>query len=289
MHVVEPKIHILADTNIDAFALDRFLDDVGAPDWTPVAEPGIETSGGEVIAEIAGRLCYRSFGVGLNANVTKVREGTHDYVGNILKQKHGSVLEHATTTVAFLDVSRILTHEYVRHRAGMAFSQESMRFVRLDDIGMYIPPLDAAFTSLAKYASPGGSSEDDKIWGQGMHERYSMAMHRVTRVAEEAIAEFTRYLDADGVPFHIKKEITSALRRMAPGGHTTNIIGTGNHRAWRHLIANRTAEGAEIEIRQVFHQLAVKFSDLYPHFYQDMRITKVESGPPVVSFDNEKV
>lgn len=299
MHVVEPQIHVIADTQIDHYAIDRFLEDIGAPDWTPVSEdPGQKTAGGEVLAEIGGRLCYRSFGVGLNANVTKVREGTHDYIGNILKQKHGSVLEHASTSVVFLNVSRILTHEYVRHRAGMAFSQESMRFVRLDDIPMYIPDLIPAFTELAQYQWPNAGPitvEKRRDWATGMQEKYSMAMHHVTRVAEEAIGEFTRYLDAEGVPFHVKKEITSALRRMAPGGHTTNILGSGNHRAWRHLIANRTAEGAEVEIRWVFAKLAEVFMKMYPAFYQDMIIipTHVRDGkhlhPPVIQFQNEKV
>jgi thymidylate synthase (FAD) len=86
-----------------------------------------------------GRLCYKSFGTEMNANITRVREGNEGYIGNILKTQHGSVLEHASATIGFIDVSPVVTHELVRHRAGTAFSQVSMRFVRLQEIGFYMP------------------------------------------------------------------------------------------------------------------------------------------------------
>ena len=91
--------------------------------------------------EFGGRLCYRSWEPGLNPNVTKVRTDQDEYLRNILKQKHGSVLEHISYSFVFHNVSRVLTHELVRHRAGTAISQESMRFVRLDDHAVLVPGL----------------------------------------------------------------------------------------------------------------------------------------------------
>ena len=44
------------------------------------------------------------------------------------------------TRSRFRNVSRVFTHELVRHRAGSAFSQESLRYVRLTDIGFRVPP-----------------------------------------------------------------------------------------------------------------------------------------------------
>lgn len=289
MHVVKPKVHVIAESIVVEGMADM-LESVGAPDWAPTPHNPALKSNGEILAEVSGRLCYKSFEVGLNPNVTKVREGTKEYIGNILKQKHGSVLEHASTSVAFIGVSRILTHELVRHRAGMAYSQESMRFVRLDDIGMYIPDLTAEFATLGSYLIPesrGRVSTTD--FGKEMNEKFRVAMERVTQTAEAAIAEFTDLLDTPGVPFHIKKKITSALRRMAPGGHTTNIIGTGNHRSWRNIIAQRTAEGAEIEIREAFWLVFQEFLRMYPHFYQDAICTVVEGETPKVMFENDKV
>ena len=81
----------------------------------------------------------RPWAPGLNANVSKVREDSAEYLRNILKSGHGSVLEHANFTFLFHNVSRVFTHELVRHRAGAAYSQESMRFVRLTDIPFWFP------------------------------------------------------------------------------------------------------------------------------------------------------
>ena len=58
----------------------------------------------------------------------------------MLRSAHGSVLEHANYSFAFRNVSRVFTHELIRHRAGSAFSQESLRYVRLTDIGFRVPP-----------------------------------------------------------------------------------------------------------------------------------------------------
>lgn len=80
---------------------------------------------GEALAEFAGRLCYLSFGEdsGLEGGHRTIagRTTNEAYLGNILQVKHGSVLEHAVFTFLIEGVSRSLTHELVRHRAGMAY------------------------------------------------------------------------------------------------------------------------------------------------------------------------
>lgn len=259
MHEVKPEVHILADTG----CLDgtrEFLDSVGAKEWMCP----IPASDGELLVEVAGRTCYKSFGTELNKNLTKVRGDHFEYIGNILKTHHGSVLEHATTSVGLVNVSRIFTHELVRHRAGCAYSQESMRFVRMDDIGMFIPSCI-----------------------QNDPQARRMFLEAVL-LAETAYDGLVKYMITDDMPFDKKKEITSAIRRIAPSGHSTNIVVTANHRAWRHLIELRTAPGAEEEIRIVFHQIANLFYNRYPAFYQDM-IHDFGDYKPGVHFVNGKI
>ena len=92
------------------------------------------------LSEVMARSCYRSFGTALNPNVTRVRSSNKAHLANLIKVKHGSTLEHAWLNFMFCDVSRVVTHELVRHRAGTAVSQESLRFVRLtDDLDGYVP------------------------------------------------------------------------------------------------------------------------------------------------------
>lgn len=262
MHVVEPVGIIMADTSCYD-GTREFLDAIGAKDWYPSAEV---KPNGELLVEVAGRTCYKSFGTKLNANLTRVRADHAEYIGNILATKHGSVLEHASTTVGFVNVSRIFTHELVRHRAGCAYSQESMRFVRLDDIGMYVPSCIAA--------NPAAESV------------FRLAVIE----AEERYKTLVRLMITDDMPFSKKKEITSAIRRIAPSGHATNIVVTANHRAWRHLFELRTADGVEEEIGVVFYELSNKFKEKYPNFYQDMQHVPLKGKPwCTCTFENTKI
>lgn len=263
MHVVEPQAFILADSQVEELDLTDYLEALGAGEWE-TTNPEL---GGELLVEIAGRTCYKSFGTELNANLSRVRTDHSEYIGNILKTKHGSVLEHASTTVGFVNVSRIFTHELVRHRAGCAYSQESMRFVRMDDIGMYIP-------ECIRNGPPG---------------TYAAFVDAV-KSAEASVKFLTLNLITDDMPFTKKKEITSAIRRIAPSGHATNIVVTANHRAWRHLFELRTAPGVEEEIGVVMGNLGELFRERYPDFYQDMMIT----SPPdqvwkTLTFANSKI
>lgn len=294
------KAFLVAETMVLADKMQQALEHLGAPAWLQKQDQNI--SSGELLVEFMGRLCYKSFEVGLNPNVTKVREGNDVYLGNVLKQKHGSVFEHATATFALLDVSRIFTHELVRHRAGTAYSQESQRFVRLDDFKLYIPDLTDALTALAPAQPTIPRFEDSApmivgkdVWVQHQQDQFIAMADRISASVRDELVAWMREvgIDEDGVPFHVKKELTSAMRRLIPGGVNTNIGITANHRTWRHLIMNRTAVGAEVEIREVFYDIAQQLGTRYPHIYQDAMIIRSDNGvelkTPRVEFLNEKI
>src|ERR1044071_4233575 len=92
-----------------------------------------ESTDGERLAEFAGRLCYMS-------QRNPASRTTRDYLENIKKQGHGSVLEHVNYSVLIEGVSRSLTHELVRHRAGWAYSQLSQRYVDESVADFVMPP-----------------------------------------------------------------------------------------------------------------------------------------------------
>jgi thymidylate synthase (FAD) len=83
-------------------------------------------------------------------------------------------------------------------------------------------------------------------------------------------------LDEEGVPFSVKKEVTSALRRLAPIGLSTDIVWTANVRTLRHVIEMRTAAGAEEELRLVFDRVARIMLAETPGLFQDF--TRAEDG-----------
>jgi len=240
-----PKIFLIARPDLDWDAVEAYLAAIGAVEWAG-RHRNQDMSGAESLIEFAGRLCYRSWEPGLNPNVRKVRTDSREYLANILRSGHGSVLEHAQFTFVFQDVSRVFTHELVRHRAGTAISQESLRFVRLVDLGFRIPPLLEPM-------------RDDVV----------AIVEALEDFQVRAAAKFG--LDDTGVPFEIKKEVTSALRRLAPLGLSTSIVWSANVRTIRHVIEMRTARSAEEEIRAVFRQVATIMVKECPALFDDYR------------------
>lgn len=249
MELVQPRVRVFIRPEIDWNELHADLLEIGAQDWGNRAALDAEASDAELLVEIAGRICYRSWEPGLNPNVTKVRTDRGEYLKNILVSKHGSVLEHAQFTFMIRDVSRVLTHELARHRAGTATSQESGRYIRLSEIEFWFPDWALEDETLMNYArSELGRLEAFQRW-MGMHFR----------------------LDDEGVPFHEKKEKTSFMRRFAPEGRANSLVWSANIRALRHIIEVRTAEGAEEEIRIVFGMIAERMIKECPMLFGDFQ------------------
>jgi thymidylate synthase (FAD) len=250
MKFVEPQVYLIAETKIDLVQLREVLDAMGgstALGWFSDTQKASKSEG-ELLTEVAGRICYKSFGVGLNPNVTKIRQSSQEYIQNTLSKGDGSIFEHATCTFAFVNVSRVFTHELVRHRTGVAISQESLRYVRPTELGMWLPP----------------EFSDKKA-----------KIKTVVENIEGSYKELEREFDWDSMNFDTKKRVTSALRRIAPDGMATSIIWTANHRTIRHVITMRTAESAEVEIRYVFDKVARIMKEKFPLIYADFEFSEL--------------
>src|SRR5215216_4732574 len=128
MFYTEPKITVLARPTF------------AEPEHLPVQWIG-ESTDGERLAEFAGRLCYMS-------QKNPAGRTTREYLENIKKQGHGSVLEHANYSLLLEGVSRSLTHELIRHRAGFSFSQLSQRYVDESEASFVVPPAVAGDEAL---------------------------------------------------------------------------------------------------------------------------------------------
>lgn len=249
MRIVSPKVYLLAETgilrDIDSPLVDTFetyLEDIGASEWAP--DTGSDP---EILSEIAGRLCYKSFAVGLNPNVTKIRTGNEQYLGNIIESRHGSVLEHSCVSFLFLNVSRVFTHELVRHRVGVGISQESMRYVRLSDIPFWMP--------------------DWAKLDQDLHLRCLEVLKVMEDHQRWMVTHFG--LDEPGADFGLKKHKTSFMRRFAPCGVATAIMWTANFRTLRHVLELRTSLAAEEEARLVFDEVGEICKRLYGNIFKD--------------------
>ena len=242
------KIIIIAQTKIKHGAMRGMLDYLGANDWRP--SDHIYGDDSALLVELAGRICYQSWGIETNANLTRVRTNSLEYIENLRGQAHDSVLEHVSYTFALLDISRVMTHELVTHRVGIAKSQESQRMVRVEDRFVVVPD-DTSETICAIIMAKHERDKDDYM-----------------SILNAYAAD--RGMPYDKLPFSEKKEITSLARRIMPQGVATHMIWTANARSLRDIIIKRTAPGAEWEIRKAFSTIRDMMIEESPALFGDL-------------------
>src|SRR5467141_987892 len=210
MKAVKPLVIKIGETVVDPDALREVLKVLGVSDTG--RERFVTTHGtdGQTLVEFAGRICYESYEPRLNPNVTRIREDPSEYFKNILVRGDGSILEHSQLSFAFLNISRVCSHEIVRHRVGTAISQESLRYVRPPEIKFWIP---------------------DELSAESRK-----AMEEALEASEHAYRDLEKKVPWEKLSMDAKKRITSALRRILPDGLATNLVWTANHRTLRWTI-----------------------------------------------------
>jgi thymidylate synthase (FAD) len=211
------------------------------PDHLPVEWQG-ESTDGERLAEFAGRLCYMS-------QHNPARRATREYLENIKKQGHGSVLEHATYSILLEGVSRSLTHELVRHRAGFAYSQLSQRYVDESHAAFVVPPAILG----------------DEALEQAWRAQMEAAQQTYVSLVEQLMERYGWVADK----VHRRKMAREAARGVLPNSTETKIVVTANVRAWRTMLELRSSEGAEMEIRRAALAILRLLQVEAPGFFSD--------------------
>jgi thymidylate synthase (FAD) len=214
------------------------------PEHLPVDWLG-SGSDAEKLAEYAGRLCYMS-------QRNPAKRTTADYLENIKKQAHGSVLEHANYSILVEGVSRSLTHELVRHRAGFAYSQLSQRYVDESVADFVVPPAIIGEDAL------------ESRWRSQMEE----AQRAYVALVEQLMERYSWVADR----VHRRKMAREAARGVLPNSTETKIVVTGNVRAWRTMLELRASEGAELEIRRLAVGLVRTLQSEAPALFCDFEV-----------------
>src|SRR3990170_428603 len=215
----EPTIYVVGRQMIDQSVVTQFLADHETA-WVTDSEVGAE-----LLAEVAGRICYMSFGT------AQGRKTNRDYLDNIIESGDGSVIEHAVWDFIITGVSRSFTHELIRHRAGFGYSQLSQRYV--DE-------------STADFVEPDIIAGDEALHALWL--RAVEASHRAYVELVEGLTE--KYKDVPDRT-HRRKLARQAARSVLPNATETMIFVTANARALRHFIEMRGSEWADVEIRKV--------------------------------------
>jgi thymidylate synthase (FAD) len=183
-----------------------------------------DASDGERLAEFAGRICYMS-------QHNPANRETAEYLENIKKQGHGSVLEHAVYVLLVEGISRSCSHELVRHRAGFGYSQLSQRYVDESHAAFVLPPALL------------GDAELEAEWER----QITAAQEAYVRAVESLLQRYGWVTDK----VHRRKLAREAARSVLPNATEVKIVVSANARAWRTMLELRCGEGAELEIRRL--------------------------------------
>jgi thymidylate synthase (FAD) len=258
LHIIrEPKVYLVGRQVVDEEALAAFLSDHDVSHWSTDSEVA-----GEKLIETAGRVCYMSF--------QRPRPGgNRAYIGHLLEVGHGSVLEHAVFNLLITGVSRSLTHELVRHRAGFGFSQLSQRFV--DE-------------SQCSFVEPEVIADDPEL-----HRLWLDAV-QASQVAYRALADrLTAKLQAIPDRTARRKKAREAARSVLPNATETEIFVTANARALRHFIEMRGDAAADVEIRRLAIAVFKLLEKEAPNLFGDYTLIDLPEGGQAVTTEHRKV
>lgn len=213
---------------------------------------GSGVTGSSALVEAAGRACYQSW-----HKPNPATADNPDYIRHILEVEHFSVLRHGSISVYVEGVSRSFSLELIRHHVGTAVSQLSQRYVDAEDMDYVIPP-----------AMRGNRRQEDRL-------------ARNWDLALLDYADTVRELDPDGKN---RKKAREAARAFLPGCTETKMVFTGNHEAWRNIIAQRGGAAADAEIREFAVAMAKLLKNLEPAIYQDLVLDTLPDGREVAVF-----
>ncbi|QSB04312.1 FAD-dependent thymidylate synthase [Natronoglycomyces albus] len=216
-----------------------------------------DADGGQALAEFAGRSCYQSW------NKPNPKTATNaGYIDHIMRVGHLSVLEHGTVSFYMTGVSRSLTHELIRHRH-FSYSQLSQR---------YVPERDAAMVE------PECISEDPEL-----HKLFLEAAENAQNSYNQLLEGLEKkFADVPSATLR-RKQARQAARAVLPNATETKIVVSGNYRAWRHFIAMRASEHADVEIRALAIECLRQLQNKVPNVFSDFDITQLADDTEVAS------
>lgn len=182
---------------------------------------------------LAAKLCYSPLGIA-QLREKNLASDKEKFLNKIISMGHHSVLEHASFTFGIEGISRVTTHQLVRHRIA-SYSQQSQRYVQEKEQFEYIVP-------------PAVKESKDAC------QAFEMMMHKLHSLYDELIEK--------GVP-------VEDARYVLPNAAETKIVVTMNARELRHFFQLRCCERAQWEIRQMGMQMLELVKGVAPIIFKN--------------------
>jgi thymidylate synthase (FAD) len=244
-----PRLYVLSRPSLNSEDLASFLSEEAA-EWKRSSSATMA----EEIIELAGRICYMSFGR------RQSPKSNAAYIRRLIEQQHESVLEHASWTLLLTGISRAFTHQIVRHRIGFSFSQLSQQY---HDEGntKFILPEEIRHSPAALL-----------LWLQllkQLRQGYNSIVHNLGGVESTEPKERLR-------------AIRSAARSVLPNATETKIVFSANGRSLRHFLSTRGAVEGDMEMRKVAALIFSRLTSEAPTLTSDFELQVHNDGYPIV-------
>jgi thymidylate synthase (FAD) len=255
-------------TNVAGLAgfLEGFDPELGFP--TYLDDP-TQLPDSSQLCKTAGQTCYMSFGIKRTKN-----ENAAAYFERLTSAGHGSVLEHANFSFLLYGISRSVTHELVRHRAGVGYSQISQR---------YVSGAVLRFVERPEY------QDDEELHGL-FEERADRAAAEYGAMADRLLERQEggdSMLSAD-YKTDARKKVQQTARSLLPNETEAPMVFTGNVRALRHIVEMRADAHAESEIRNLAVRIFLCLVTADPILFGDYEIGTLPDGTFTVTTEHRK-
>jgi thymidylate synthase (FAD) len=269
-YLKRPGVVVLAKPQTNVAGLEGFLEGFDPYlRFTEYLDDPTRLPDSSQLCKTAGQTCYMSFGPRRTTN-----ENAAAYIERLTSAGHGSVLEHSSFNFLLYGISRSVTHELVRHRAGVAISQISQRYVS---------------GSVLRFVERPEYQNDEEL-----HRTFE---ERADRAAAEYEAMAERLLEHQegGASMLIadyrtdaRKKVQQTARSLLPNETEAPMVFTGNVRALRHIIEMRADAHAESEIRNLALRLFLCLRTVDPILFGDYDLGELPDGTYTVSTKNRK-
>ncbi|MDQ3377779.1 MAG: FAD-dependent thymidylate synthase [Actinomycetota bacterium] len=265
-----PGVVMLAKPQVNIAGLEGFLEgfdpELRFPEYLddPTSLPDSSQ-----LCKTAGQVCYASFGPRRTTN-----ENAAAYFERLTSAGHGSVLEHSNFSFLLYGISRSVTHELVRHRAGAGFSQISQRYVS----GSVL-----RFVERPEYAEEAGLHRLFEERADRAAAEYEAMAERLLEHQEGGNAMLSADYKTDA-----RKKVQQTARSLLPNETEAPMVFTGNVRALRHIIEMRADAHAESEIRTLALRLFLCLYAADPILFGDYELGELPDGTYSVRTEHRK-
>lgn len=217
----------------------------------------------EKVVAASAKLCYSSVGVDeITENLSP--EKVEKFVKMLMNLGHQSPLEHISFTFGIEGVSRVLTHQLVRHRIA-SYSQQSQRYVKLDQFEYIIPP-EIQEIPEAKEIFIKAMEKDQETYNKLTDMLFTKHFNKLI---EKGIDEKEAKRQAE------KKAIEDA-RFVFPNACETKIVVTMNARTLIHFFKHRCCNRAQWEIKNLATEMLREVKRVAPNIFS-------QCGPNCIS------